>query len=282
MGEDFTVENAAMLTRSGVIGIQNIAKRFQQSFPNVLPDTYTPARFHFRHDASPRTNATIRAFASGLFGDVGAENVIYEPVPEVDWFLRPFLYCPAFDEESADWERQRLAFRNGPEMQEMIQQVNSKLGFRGSNQIDFFDIYTMWTWCRFKVAMNFEESNSETSVHSPWCAAFSINHHLLMEYQEDVGSYYRSGYGMPNQRMLENLSCGVLQDMVRHLQSNDTTTARVFIAYFHEIQAMLVALGTFRDVWPLHQHNFAQQSARQHLSSLITPFSANVAVIRFE
>lgn len=180
LGEIFRLENAALTTQSGVYAMQNISRHFQQAFPNILPQTYRPAHFHFRHDATPRTNATIRAFAAGLFGESGAANVVYEPIPEVDSFLRPFLHCPEFTEQAADWERQRLAFREGPEMQEMMEQVNSKLGFTGSNQKGFDDIYTMWTWCRFKIAMTFEESNSETGVHSPWCAAFSINHHSEM------------------------------------------------------------------------------------------------------
>lgn len=116
--------------------MQNISRRFQQAFPNILPETYTPTRFHFRHDATPRTNATIRAFAAGMFGEAGRADVIYVPIPKFDSFLRPFLHCPDFTEQSSDWQRQRFAFREGPEMQ----QVNSKLGFSGSNQIGFDDI----------------------------------------------------------------------------------------------------------------------------------------------
>lgn len=241
--------------------------------------------FLFREPlGTPRTNDSIRAFATGLFGEAGAANVVYEPVPDVDWFLRPFDFCPEYWEETADWARQRDAFRDGPEIQELVQQVNSKLGFHSSNQMDFDRILVMWNWCRFKIASTFESSGSETGAHCPWCAPFSVNHHLLLEYWEDLGFFYSSGYGVRNQRLLENLNCGVIQDLLRHMQSeNDAdTVARIFMSYTEEVQSLLVALGSFRDVWPIHQHNFAQQSGRNWLTSLIGPFGVNLSVVRFE
>lgn len=107
---------------------------------------------------------------------------------------------------------------------------------------------------------------------------------MLFEYYVDLGSFYSVGYGVQNQRLLENLSCGVLQDLLQHMQSeNDTDTlARIFMADTEDFQLILGGLGAFRDIWPLHQHNFAQQSGRHWLTSLTTPQSANLAVVRFE
>ncbi|XP_037051603.1 multiple inositol polyphosphate phosphatase 1-like [Bradysia coprophila] len=283
-GDLFRIENAAMVTESGIFAVQNISRRFQQIFPNILSETYTPARFHFRHTSTPQSNDSIRAFATGLFGEAGAANVVYEPVPDADWFLSPFSFCPAFDEETADWERQRIAFREGPEIRELIEQVNRKLGFHTSNPMDFDQVWTMWNICVFAVATTFETSNSETGPDSPWCAPFSIAHHLLLEYYEDMRWFYSRGYGVRNQRLLQNMNCGLMQDLLRHMQSeNDSDAmARIFMSSASEIQAMLVILGSFRDFWPMHQHNFAQQTTRNWLMSLITPYSGNLAAVRFD
>lgn len=280
----YRIENANLVTPSGEIALQNISRRYQQLFPNILTGTYSATRFHFRHTGTSRTNTSIRAFANGLFGEVGAENVVYEPVPEVDWFLNPFTHCPAYDEEISDWERERLGFREGPEVQEMVEQVNRKLGFHGANQLDFLQILSMWEWCHIDVALRFEASNSETGPDNPWCAAFSVAHQLLIEYYRGLGYFYHSSYGVRNQRLLQNLMCGVIQDLLRHMQSenNADTMARIFITDSNESRAMLVALGAFRDVWPMHRHNYAQQFGRRWSTSLITSFSANLVVVRYE
>lgn len=193
---NFNMPNASMATEAGVEAMQNIARRFQQVMPDVLTPTYDPARFHFRHSWSERTNTSIRAFATGLFGAAGAQNVVYEDVPERDWFLRPFDFCPAFDDATANWFAPREAFRRGPEIDEMLVDINRKLGFVGSAQLSFDRIFTMWEWCRYELSSTFEFSDSETGEDSVWCAPFAVADHLLLEYFEDLGHFYFSGYGV--------------------------------------------------------------------------------------
>ncbi len=280
---NFTIENANLASEAGVFVMNAIARRYQETFPQLLTETYSPDRFLFRHTWSERTNTSIRAFASGLFGESGAQNVIYEDVPDNDWFLRPFDFCPDFDEEVEGWNpSQRLAFRDGPEFVEMLEEINRKLGFRGSNQLSLGTVLQVWNWCTFETSSTFEFSNSETGGDSPWCAAFSVAHHLLLEYSEDLFHFYTAGYGVRNQRLMENLHCGLMQDLLTHIQSDDGPTTRIFVSYVQEILGMLVTLGSFRDTWPLHQHNYAQQSARNWLTSLMTPLGTNLAVVRYE
>lgn len=263
--------------------MENIASRFQDFFPNIFPSTYSRDQYLFRHTESERTNTSIRAFATGLFG-AGAANVVYEEVPERDVFLRPFDFCPTFNQEVANWSAQRDAFRQGPEIQEMVEEVNRRLGFFGQRQLGFETVQAMWELCRFETGSKFETSNSEIGDDIPWCVPFSVAHHMLMEYYEDLGHFYFSGYGVRNQRLLENLNCGLFQDLLTHVQSEDDSDpmARIFVSYTQELQLMLVAFGTFRDTWPMHQHNYAQQSARNWLTSLISPLGGNLAVVRFE
>lgn len=273
-----------MTTEAGVVAMQNIARRFQQVFPDILTEAYTVNRFHFRHTESERTNTSIRAFATGLFGDAGSQNVVYEDVPERDWLLRPFDFCPEFRAEVENWDAQREAFRQGPEFQELLGNVNRKLGFHGPNPLSFDTIYVMWEWCRYETGSTFEFSNSETGEDSVWCVPFSVADHLVFEYFEDLGHFYFSGYGVRNQRLLENLNCGLMQDLLNLIDSNDDgdAVARIFVSYTQEVQSMLVALGSFRDTWPLHQHNYAQQMGRHWLTSLIASHASNLAVIRYE
>lgn len=279
---NFNQGNASRITDSGWMAMENIARRFQEFFPDLLPSTYNANRFHFRYAGDDRTNRSIQAFATGLFGEAGAQNVIYEPVPEIDWLLTPIDFCPLFWEETADWPVQQNFFAEGPEFQQMIEEVNRRLGFQGRNELSVDQVIRMWEWCRFETGSKFETSGSLTGDDSAWCAPFSVAHQLLLEYYADLGHFYFSGYGVRNQRLLENLKCGLMQDLLTHIQSDGEETARVFISFTQEIQAMLVIFGTFRDTWPIHQHNFAQQSSRNWLTSLISPLGANIVVMRYE
>lgn len=276
--------NASLSTDASGIAMRNIAKRFQQMFPDILTETYSSDRYHFRHTDTERTNASIRAFASGLFGLSGSQNVVYEDVPERDWFMRPFDFCPEFREDVENYDAHEEAFIQGPEIQEMLGDVNRKLGFHGTNRLNFDTVFVMWEWCRYEIGSTFEFSDSEIGGDSVWCAPFSVSQHLLLEYLEDLGHFYFSGYGVRNQRILENLTCGLMQDLLSLINSdsNDDAVARIFITYTQELQSMLVSLGSFRDVWPLHEHNNAQQLARHWLTSLIAPQASNLAVIRYE
>lgn len=280
MEPDFTIENGESLRESGVLELQNIARRFQDAYPDMLPREYSPSQYHFRHFSAVFSNQSARAFASGLFDDTEAENVVYEPVPSVDWLLRPFGYCPLFTAalaEQGDYEK--LAFVNGPEVQQMDREINEKLGFRGMSRLDHVQIDMMWQLCRFQMANTFA-----TGAHSPWCAPFSVAHQQLLVYLEDVQFYYRTGYGFRNRRLQENMVCGILQDLVLHMRSDNDSDqkARIFFSYLSEMQSMLVALGAFRDVWEINQYNYAQQANRQWYTSLFTSFGANIVVVRYE
>lgn len=145
---------------AGITAMRNIAKRFQQNFPNILTQNYTSENFVFRHTRTEYTNVTIRAFASGLFGEAGSQNVIYEDIPAVDWFLSPSDFCPAFSDEISNASAERVAFEMGPEMEQLKEQVNRRLGFRASNRLTHDQVFNMWYFCRHQLA--FETLNSET------------------------------------------------------------------------------------------------------------------------
>lgn len=193
---NFNMSNAGLHTEAGLEALHNVAKRFQQVVPEVLTATYDPERFHFRHSYSETSNTSIRALATGLFGAAGAQNVVYEDVPERDILLRPFDFCPAYSDATENWNASQEAFRRGPEVEESLQNINRKLGFVGSDQLSFETIFIMWEWCRYELSSTFEFSNSETGDDSIWCAAFSVADHLLMEYYEEIGLFYRFGYGV--------------------------------------------------------------------------------------
>lgn len=279
---NITLEYESTTTAAGWTAMQNIGRRYQEFFPDLLPSTYDSNWFFFRSCFTQRSRASISAFAEGLFGEGGSEGVHFYPVPEFDYFIRPIAFCPAFQEETAHL-REREAFERGPEVQQMLSEINRRLGFHNSERLTFRTVRTMFEWCRLETASRFELSDSPIGEASVWCAPFTVAHNEIMEYYDDLGYYYFTGYGVRNRRLIENLNCGLIQDLLTHIESDDeSTTARVFVTYSQMIQAFLVSLGALRDEHNLQQFNLAQQSFRHWKTSYVTPNAANIVVIRFE
>lgn len=158
-----------------------------------------------------------------------------------------------------------------------MSQVNAKLGFFNSNQLNVRAISTLWAICRF-------EKNIDLRVPSAWCSAFSIANNQVFEYHADLEYFYSNGYGVRNIRLVENLNCGLMQNLLRYLQSNNANdeSARIFGIHSSGLQLFLVSLGVFEDRDQLTRHNIAQQMTRQWRTSWLSPKGGNLAVVRYE
>ncbi|KAJ6644593.1 Multiple inositol polyphosphate phosphatase 1 [Pseudolycoriella hygida] len=274
---NITFENEQFLTVSGWNEARQVAERYQSAFPSLLPSTYSRDTYFFRSTATQRTIGTLHAFADGLFGFNGHEQVEFEDIAQPDVLLRPYQFCPLYD-EIANIRAEQNAFVEGPEYQEMIVQVSQKLGFHGSHVLRAEEIQTLSILCRF-------EQIWDMNATSPLCAAFSIANFQVMEYWSDLYYYYRWGYGQRNyRRLFENLPCHLIQDMLHFIRSEDANDnrVRIFGAHLPSLYLTLVSFGAFDGDAPLNRHNFAQQTFRMWKSSNITPMAANLAVIRYD
>ena len=83
---NLTISQAELLTVSGWNIMQDLATRYQARYPTLLPNQYSRARYSFRHTDRQRSEGSIRAFASGLFGNF--QTVEFEPIPAQDTLLR--------------------------------------------------------------------------------------------------------------------------------------------------------------------------------------------------
>lgn len=272
---NITLEIESLNTVAGWNSKQNIGRRYRELFPNVLQTPYSRQRYLFRHADTQRSRASISAFAGGIFGDW--DDMIFEPIPEQDLFLRPIHFCPEFTSTVAV-QREQAAFEIRPEVREMVAQVNRRLGLRGSSQLSFDDVLLAWEWCRF------ETGSSDGFISAAWCIPFSAEHHAVLEYYRDIGYSHFTGYGVRNQRLIENLNCGLVQDMLTMMQSNNVNdqTVRIYSSFSQIVQAFLVTLGAFRDEEPLNEFNFAIHSNRHWKTSFLTPNAAHLVVVRYE
>lgn len=272
-----TPEFAQQLTSSGWDEIEGTAQRYQVAFPTVLSSPYSPNDFFLRSIDSNRASRSLHAFADGLFGRNAHEQIEFLQPPVPDYFMNSYQNCPLYQEAVAVYEEQ-IAFREGPEFQEMTSQVNSKLGFHGSHALRINEIDMLFLLCKYDQIYNLEEL-------SPFCGALSISNHEVHEYDNDLDTYYRHAYGYPNyRRLFENLSCFVFQDLLRYLESDDPSDykAKIFMTHNTPFSLFLVVLAVSEDDVPLTRHNFAQQGNRLWRTGVNIPMAANIAVIRHE
>lgn len=209
--------------------------------------------------------------------------------------FQPTSHCPLYDEARTN-SIEMDAFESGPEFNEMLEQVNRKLGFIGGNQLSGWDIRTVWDFCRFEQGWN-------SSTPSPWCSAFSIANHAVLEYWLDLQYFYIAGmdgwinpdglnmlnififtgYG-GDVPLFSNINCQVLQDLLTFIESSDPNDhlARIYGTQALALPMFLVSLGAFSDDVLLNRHNFAQQTFRQWRTSLMDNTGSNFILVKFE
>ncbi|KAG4066312.1 hypothetical protein HA402_000536 [Bradysia odoriphaga] len=270
---NITVGRNSELVETGWNEWKGIGQRFRDAFPTILSLPYNQSLFLFRATDRQRTAASLQGFADGVFGEW--QNVQFEPITDPDLLLRPNDDCPLYDAVRNNFIEMD-AFESGPEYAEMLDQVNRKLGFFGANQLNSRDVRTVWDFCKF-------EQGWDPATPSPWCAAFSIANHAVMDYLEDLEYYYGMGYG-GDVPLFANMNCHITQEMLRFLQSSDPLEhiARFYNSHSRPLQLFLVTLGLFDGDSPLTRHNFAQQTFRQWRSSYIAPMASNLSIVRFE
>ena len=272
---NFASNTSAEMVEAGWEELKYLSSRLQKAFPTLLPNHYSSEKYFFRHSPSPRTLSSAKIFAAGLFGS--SENVNYEVGGLPDLYLLPFLNCPSWSKFKRNVPEAE-AFVLGSNYQEMLQQVNSKLGFHGSDQLDANTIDKLITHCKYEQIYN-------PSGSSAFCSSFSIANHQVYEYYRDLKIYYTYGYGNPAYRTLyENMSCTMLQNLLKFLLSNDSADQKAKLWFGHDatLHFMFTSLGLFEDEIPLNSSNFRKQKTRKWKTSFLTPMAANLVIVRYE
>lgn len=274
---EFLSPVAANLSEVGRNELRNLATRLRKAFPTLLPEVYSPSHYFIRLSPVLRTNQSAHAFAEGLFGKAANTIVNYEAGQTPDRYLYPFGTCSSWNTFAANSSLIN-EFVQTTVYQQMVRDVNNKLGFYGSQQLDDATVNQLLTHCRY-------ETLDDPTKLSAFCAAFSLANHQVNEYYTDLTYYYLFGYGNPQYRALyENMSCYLLKALLQFLQSNNPTDqkAKLWFAHDANLQLLFVALGLYEDKIPLSASNFAQQTERKWKSGQLTPMGGNVVIVRFE
>uniref|UniRef100_A0A1B0DD06 Multiple inositol polyphosphate phosphatase 1 n=1 Tax=Phlebotomus papatasi TaxID=29031 RepID=A0A1B0DD06_PHLPP len=269
---NLTGEYDNFLTAQGWNDLKFLAKHYQRSLPNVLPNIYTPDKYKFSHTNVQRTEASYKAFVEGLFGENAYQHVTLSQDND-DSFLKPYDHCPDYDKNSdaiSEPSSEQSKFMASNTFQNMLSQVSQRLGFKFQLTADQMEL--IWDICRYEQAWALDKV-------SAWCAAFTKSHVDVLEYKEDLKYYYKNGYGSA---LNSKLPCALVQDMMRNLESDSQPQAVAYFAHDSAVQLFMTALGANKDRDSLRADNFLQNDRRIWRSSDIAPFGANLVAIKYD
>lgn len=170
------------------------------------------------------------------------------------------------------------AFKNGPEMQKILNKVAATLQVPVSNlnadliQVAFFT-------CSFDLAIK--------GIKSPWCDVFDIDDAKVLEYLNDLKQYWKRGYGYTiNSRS----SCTLFQDIFQHMdkaveenQRSQPVSSPVVLQFGHAetLLPLLSLMGYFKDKEPLTAYNYKEQTHRKFRSGHIVPYASNLIFVLY-
>ncbi|XP_043479163.1 multiple inositol polyphosphate phosphatase 1-like isoform X2 [Leptopilina heterotoma] len=272
LDDNVTDNMTELLTPQGENDLKGLALRLKAAFPELLTTINNSSTndYVFRSTKTQRTEKSMSSFIERLFGNKNA--VTPENVPNNDTLLRANKQCVPMRKEVRRniFTAERNKFDNEPEMKNLIHNVSRRLGFQ--NNITLDSVISMYDMCRFEKAWNVDKI-------SPWCAVFSKQEFIVLEFREDLYYYYYVG---PGNRRNAILGCPLMKDLFQHfrkLEGNDFNQEPKGIFYFAHtatLQPLLTALGFNNGSQPLLATNFQESKERQWRTSFIGPFATNL------
>ncbi|KAJ6642688.1 Multiple inositol polyphosphate phosphatase 1 [Pseudolycoriella hygida] len=255
------------LTPQGENELKSLAYTYHRLFPNLISRNYTKDDFLFQYTKTQRTQESFKAFAGALFGKDAVESI---DASMNNSLLRPFETTPEWKEmeKSLDLPDSEIKkFDESDEWKKIIAELGDLLAINRTLTVD--ETKSVYDMCRFEEAF-------KPCKRSIWCAILSIEHFRIFEYREDLHKYYHVGHGSDINRKLE---CGLVQDMIARLDSQLKVTG--YFAHAETLMLLFTALGAFEDPTPLRADNYETMSTRAWKTSDISPFAANLAVVKY-
>lgn len=101
----------------------------------------------------------------------------------------------------------------------------------------------------------------------------------MLEYQEDLSYYYKSSHGSA---VNENIQCETVKDMLTRFEDEKSPKVTAYFTHSAAVQLFLTALGALKDDKAPTATNYLEMSSRKWRTSVVSPFAANVAVIKYK
>lgn len=264
--------NEEQLAPSGYEEIRNITQHYKIAFPEIFNDKLTPNKILFQLTDSQKTNLSFRIFYDVLFGKNSSMNISAPTPPNPDYLLRPYDYCPPYlkNNQTKNNPISEVAkFAKSADYQQMLRNVSIRLALNKTLTEDQID--NIWDVCRIEQSLN-------TNNMSVWCLAFTKGDVDLLEYKEDLKSYYQSG---PGREINSHIPCELFKLLFKFLKSKNEPNVAAYFSHIDMIQTFLVALNIFQNDMKLNAE-YSYLKPRQWKTSHYFPYAAHIVAIKYK
>ncbi|KAJ0176849.1 hypothetical protein K1T71_008028 [Dendrolimus kikuchii] len=258
----------SFLTGQGYEEIYDIAKRLREKYPQLLQGSTED--YYIRPTNEQRTITSAVAFVHGFSGGTNLSLVIDDARLRDD-VIRPYENCDRYQQEvktSQQLEDNLAAYYRTAEYIAVQNAVQRRLGI--TTQLTADDIYSFYEICRFYRSWT-------PDLRSPWCAAFSDEDLVVLEYRDDVRHYHRNGYGSDVNVQLGGLP---LKDLYEVMEAAVQGSGRKITSYYtHDTMLEMVycALDLYKDQQQLQ--GSIRNTNRLWRTSYIGAFSVNFIAV---
>ena len=278
------------LTAIGDRELFMLARNFSEKFPELFEEPYSIDDFRFTSTCKSRSSRSVTAFAMGLWegkGHLGKgkqQPIAVEMSPcDKDSILRYFDMCTKYVKHVSNNDtalHEMNKFLHGPEMQSVVENIQSKLGLINDSEINPKTVQTLYLMCAYDTAI------FDTPLDSGWCSLFDKSDFDILEYLLDLKSYYKRSTGY---RITYESSCPLLKDVLHSIQAranrdvNYPSLRGIFRSSHAETIIPLYALmDLLVNKEPLKANNYNVMKDRPFKAAKIAPFAGNIGFVLYK
>jgi len=263
--DDLDVEMDHRLHKEGELELKKMGQRWLKRFPDLLGQ-YDESKFGLRATNKQRAEKSGEMFITGLWSE--------DVVPEAKWkvvrsgddpLIRFYKFCTAWYDERENNEKD--LFEESDTVELVKTSISSLLGVN----ITVDEMNLMYDMCRFNLMWT-------PNKISPWCRVFSDNDLKVMEYIQDLDSYWKEGPGHPvNYEQACILPKNMLDIFNDIIKGEDKTKGTFYFGHSTAIKMVLSFLKLFVTEDLLSSNFEKMKDKRKWRTSLHVPMAANIA-----
>ncbi|XP_063821362.1 multiple inositol polyphosphate phosphatase 1-like [Ostrinia nubilalis] len=252
------------LSDEGYQEMVGLGRRLRAVFPNLLGNL-EQGEYSFRPTSVDKIEDSAKAFIEGIV------NKGLELDKEKDYVMASHTTCEKYEKEvksNSKTYEEVVKYQKSSEFLVTKDRIQRRAGLDVALTDD--NVTALYDLCRY----TWSEIDNKPS---PWCAIFTSDDLQVLEYLEDLKTYYRSGYGTPMNKIFGNIP---LTDLLKGFQEAKEAKGKKITAYFSRgtaVDMTITALGIFKDEKPLT--GAKRNRDRKWRSSKLSNFGANIMAV---